>query len=236
MVKQFACALAVVALVGSAMARDEKLPKFEADFGAKALGPKTVRIPYTDVTTYYGFVAPGKAPDEVVGGKNLYYLYVWIPAVAPEIGVRMASPGSVYAEIKEQVIKDADYKADNKTDYFDTWIEFQRAADVLSPEDIKTKAGTTSWLKFDSNDDSGDMPANPGGQKYNSLLRITSVPSDPAHALIRGLYRIAFTTYKVGEVKGTFVAQVGAPIKIPGVVIDKTLDGLLKQIEANAAK
>ena len=48
---------------------------------------------------------------------------------------------------------------------------------------------------------------------------------------MRGLYRIAFTTYKAGEVKGTFVAQVGAPVKIPGIIIAKDLDTLVKKIK-----
>ena len=30
---------------------------------------------------------------------------------------------------------------------------------------------------------------------------------------------IHFTTYKKGEVNGSFLAQVGAPIKLPGVKI-----------------
>ncbi|MGZ3905035.1 MAG: LipL32 family surface lipoprotein [Bacteroidia bacterium] len=47
-----------------------------------------------------------------------------------------------------------------------------------------------------------------------------------------GLYRIGFTTYKVGEVQGSFVAQVGAPVKLPGVKIAKTLDELAKATSA----
>jgi hypothetical protein len=34
-----------------------------------------------------------------------------------------------------------------------------------------------------------------------------------------GLYRIGFTTYKTGEVQGSFLAQIGAPIKLPGVAV-----------------
>ncbi|OHD14925.1 MAG: hypothetical protein A2Z96_00950 [Spirochaetes bacterium GWB1_48_6] len=75
------------------------------------------------------------------------------------------------------------------------------------------------------------MPAQPSGSKYNSVLRVVSEPSDPLKALVRGLYRIGFTTYKVGEVQGTFLAQIGAPIKIPGVQVSKTLEGLAKVVK-----
>lgn len=35
----------------------------------------------------------------------------------------------------------------------------------------------------------------------------------------------------VGEVQGSFVAQVGAPVKLPGVKIAQTIDGLIKAVE-----
>jgi hypothetical protein len=70
------------------------------------------------------------------------------------------------------------------------------------------------------------MPANPGGSKYNSLLRYESDAGNPLKALVVGLYRVGFTTYKVGEVKGTFLAEVGAPVKLPGVGMAKTIDEL----------
>ena len=74
-------------------------------------------------------------------------------------------------------------------------------------------------MTIDKNDDSSEMPAQPSGSKYNSLMRITSSTSDPTHSLVMGLYRIGFTTYKTGEVQGSFLAQIGAPVKLPGVAI-----------------
>ena len=50
-------------------------------------------------------------------------------------------------------------------------------------------------------------------------MRITSDPSNPEKSLVMGLYRIGFTTYKTGEVQGSFLAQLGAPIKLPGVSV-----------------
>src|SRR3569832_2274267 len=70
----------------------QKLDKFGADMGKKSVMGKEIRIPYTDVTSYYGYIQPGSKPDEERDGKNYYYLYVWIPAAAPELGVRMVSP------------------------------------------------------------------------------------------------------------------------------------------------
>ncbi|MBN2520864.1 MAG: hypothetical protein JXB17_10195 [Bacteroidales bacterium] len=202
------------------------------DFGSsteKKVGPKTIKVPYTDVISYLGYAEVG-SEDEIIDGKKFTFLYLWIPAVAPEIGVRMMSP------VGETEIKDA-IKAPNydenaaSEDYFDTYITLERTLSIAEPEDItEENVAAAKWIKLAYNDDSGEMPKNPGGNSYNSLLRYESEASNPEKALTRGLYRIGFTTYKVGEVKGTFLAQVGAPVKLPGVAIAKTIEDLLEQI------
>lgn len=193
---------------------------------------KTIRLPYTSLVSYWGYVKPGSEPDEVVDGKKMFYLYVWVPAVAPEIGIRMVSPGAIYGapEKDDIVAPNYDEGANAKESYFDTWINFERALSVINAEDIKTKAKSTKWISYDSNDDSSELPAQPSKSKHNSLLRINSDPSDPLKILVRGLYRIAFTSYKAGEVEGTFLAQVGAPIKLPGILIEKDINTLLSKI------
>ena len=62
-------------------------------------------------------------------------------------------------------------------------------------------------------------------------MRMTSEVSDPLKALTVGLYRIGFTTFKTGEVKGSFLAQIGAPVKIPGIVVASTLEELQQKME-----
>lgn len=212
----------------------QKLDKFGADMGKKSVMGKEIRVPYTDMLTYYGYVKPGAAPDETRDGKKYYYLYLWIPAAAPELGVRMVSPvpEKMATPDKEDIVS-ADYdanKADTKS-YFDTWISLERADGITSVSDIEGKVKTAKWNKYDQNDDSGELPAQPSGSKYNSLMRITSEVSNPLKALVTGLYRIGFTTYKVGEVQGSFVAQVGAPVKLPGVAIAQNPEALLKMLK-----
>lgn len=214
----------------SGTATAQKLDKFGADMGKKSVMGKEVRVPYTDMLSYYGYVKPGSAPDETRDGKKYYYLYVWVPAVAPEIGVRMISPVPDKMAPAEGDISSQEYKdnvADRKS-YFDTWISFERSLDVTSAADAATKGKTTKWVSYGQDDDSGELPAQPSGSKYNSLLRITSEASDPMKALVVGLYRIGFTTYKTGEVEGSFLAQVGSPVKLPGVKIAKTLEEIAK--------
>ncbi len=227
--------LAMLSLAIASNVNAQKLDKFGADMGKKAVMGKEVRVPYTDVITYYGYVKPGTAPDEVKDGKKYYYLYVWIPAAAPEVGVRMASPvPEKMAEPGKEDIVSPDYTA-NMTDtksFFDTWISLERASGVTSAADIAGKAKSATWTRYDQNDDSGEMPAQPSGSKYNSLMRITSEVSNPLKALVTGLYRVGFTTYKTGEVQGSFIAQIGAPVKLPGVAIAKTIDELNKKVNA----
>lgn len=210
-----------------------KLGKFGADFGKKSVMGQTVRIDYTKMISYYGYIKPGTAPDAEVGGKKMYYLYIWIPIAAPEIGVRMISP--IPADMKAATTDFASdaYTANSteRTTYFDTWINLEKADGITASTDIISKSKSAKWNLFDSNDDSSEMPKQPSGSAYNSLMRITSEVSNPLKALSIGLYRISFTTYKTGEVQGSFLAQVGAPIDIPGIVVAPTVDALVKLIK-----
>ena len=212
----------------------EKLPSFISDtLPKKSFMGKEVGIPYTSLISYFGYIKPGSKADAVVDKKKMYYIYVWIPAVAPELGIRMISPVSSITPAMKP--KKTDFISplweEGQSDaesYFDTWVSLERATDIKEPADIKSKFSKTKWVKFGSNDDSSELFAQPSGSHYNSVLRIISQTSNPTKALVRGLYRIGFTTYKRGEVKGTFLAQIGAPIKLPGVVIEKDIEKLIE--------
>src|SRR6476660_6255931 len=170
----------------------QKLDKFGADMGKKSVMGKEIRLPYTDVQSYYGFIKPGDAPDEVKGGKKMYYVYVWIPVAAPEIGVRMMSPVPENLKPGEKDYASDSYRANNADtkSFFDTWVTLERAEGIMKIEDVAAKAKSAKWTSIDRNDDSSEMPAQPSGSKYNSLMRITSNPSDPMKSLVMGLYRI----------------------------------------------
>lgn len=218
--------------LGAVCSFGQKLDRFGAEMGKKSVMGKEIRAPYTDVISYYGYIKPGTKPDEVRGGKNYYYLYVWIPVAAPELGIRMASPvpEKMAPEKTDYVSPAYTANASDKASYFDTWIALERADGIFTKGDLK-KAKTASWKKYDQNDDSSEMPVQPSGSKYNSLMRITSEVSNPEKALVAGLYRVCFTTYKTGDVKGSFVAQVGAPVKLPGVVVAQSVEELEKLVK-----
>jgi hypothetical protein len=187
------------------------LPTFGSDLGKQEAMGQEVRPPYTSVISYYGYVAPGSEPDEVRDGKKMYYLYLWVPAVAPEIGVRMLSPvkSLAKADPKKDFIA-PDYTANKDSDaYFDTWVRFERCLAAVNPEDITKPCA--QWVTFGENDE-----------------------DDPLKALVRGMYRVAFTTYKVGEVQGTFLAQVGAPVDLPGTAIARNPADLAKVVAEKA--
>lgn len=225
-----AALLAVLVLTGCSTTG---LSAFGAETGSKSIPVLgTQRIPYLSTVRYFGYVQPGSEPDAVVDGKKFNYLYVWVPLVAPELGVRMLSPVLDLATPEEGDIVDPLWaEGQNDTEnYFDTYIVVERAATIISSDQILSQADSTEWIRYDYNDDSSEMPEDPQGRNYNSLLRIVSEPSDPARALVAGLYRIGFTTYKVGEVQGTFLAEVGAPIDIPGTIIARDLETLVSEI------
>ncbi len=216
----------------SMLANAQKLDKFGADMGMKSVMGKEIRVPYSDVASYYGYIKKGATPDETRDGKKYYYLYLWIPVAAPEVGIRMISPIPGGMKPAETDFVGPDYKANEAdvTTYFDTWITLERADGITSKESI-SKGKSAKWANYGTNDDSSELHAQPSGSKYNSLMRITSETSNPAKALVIGLYRIGFTTYKTGEVEGGFLAQVGAPVKLPGVVIASSLDALMSQVK-----
>lgn len=220
----------IAVAISFSLTAQKGLPKFGADMGKKSVMGQEVRVPYTSMVSYYGYVKPGTAPDATVNGKKMYYLYMWIPVAAPEIGIRMISP--IPSDMKSASTDFASdvYNANSseRTTYFDTWIALEKADGITKAEEIASKAGSATWNMFDQNDDSSEMPKQPSGSAYNSLMRVTSEASNPLKALTVGLYRIAFTTYKTGEVQGSFLAQVGAPVDIPGVVIAQTVDGVAK--------
>lgn len=218
--------LAMLLLGVAFTANAQKLKKFGSSI-EKKIGPKTIKVPYTDSIKYLGYAAPG-SEDEVKDGKKFYYIYVWVPLAAPELGVRMVSP------VKDKIKGAIESKGylDNKgsEDFFDTYITLERS-DIISKDGITEEgAKNANWVVFESNDDSSEMPKQPSGNSYNSLLRYSSDTSNPTKSIVAGLYRVGFTTYKTGEVKGTFMAEVAAPIKIPGVVMAKTIAELNAQI------
>ncbi|WP_405369273.1 MULTISPECIES: Lipl32 family lipoprotein [unclassified Nonlabens] len=212
--------LSVFAFCAMFNAEAQKMKKFGSSI-EKKIGPKTIKVPYTDVISYVGYAAPGNE-DAVEDGKKFYYIYVWVPAVAPELGVRMVSP--VGKNKIKKAIQSAAYKENaSSEDFFDTYITLERST-IFQKENV-TEEGVKSatWTTLASNDDSSEMPKQPSGSSYNSLLRYKSEVGSPTKALTAGLYRIGFTTYKRGEVKGTFIAEVAAPVKLPGVVMAKTI-------------
>lgn len=212
-------------------ANAQKIPKFGADLGMKTILRKDIRIPYTSLTSYYGYIKPGSKPDEVKGGKNYYYVYLWIPIAAPEIGIRMISPIPSGMAPEADDFKSVTYDSNKteNTNFFDTWVTLERAVNIVSINDITTKLNEANWVRLGYNDDSGELPEQPSGNPYNSVMRVTSTVSDPLHALTVGLYRIGFTTFKTGEVEGGFVAQIGAPVKLPGVKVSATATDLVTQ-------
>ncbi|GAA4107883.1 major surface lipoprotein LipL32 [Aquimarina addita] len=209
--------LFVLAALGSNF--NAQAQKFGSSISKEVMG-KTIRVPYTDVVSYLGHAEAG-AQDEVKDGKNFYYIYVWVPVAAPELGVRMTSPAGK-RKIKNAIVSE-DYTANaGSTDSFDTYITLERST-ILSKSNIteESVAGAT-WFTLAQNDDSED-----GSKKgSNSLLRHKTDIKDPLSAITVGLYRIGFTTFKAGDVKGTFLAEIGSPVKLPGVVMAKTVEGL----------
>jgi hypothetical protein len=205
----------------------QDLPTFDADFGKKTVFGQEIRIPYTDVVSYFGYIKSGATADEERGGKKYFYLYLWIPVAVPELGIRMVSPVTTMKPEKlDYVMDDFTANSNDKKSYFDTWISLERSSVIFNDSNFVDNVKNGEWTLLGQNDDSSELPKQPSGNKYNSLMRITSDKNNPTKSLVKGLYRIGFTTFKTGDVQGSFIAQIGAIVKIPGTIICKNLDGL----------
>lgn len=205
----------------------DKLPSLTSSI-TKSLGFTKVSVPYANEVQYFGLIDKDSKPDEVIKGKNAFYMYVWVPAAMDELGVRMISPVGELAKPSKDDFVQANFKAkfDKKdTTWFDTWLRVERM-DVISPESIKD--AKTVFSVLDNDDDGDDTYEEKRHAKYNSLVRIKTEVSNPKKALVRGLYRIAFTTYKTGDVAGSFVATIGT--NVPGVVVSDSLENLHKLV------
>ena len=187
----------------------------------KGVGPLKARLPYANTVNYFGYISPSVQPDGKYKGKDAFYLYFWVPAVIDEVGVSMYSPADRKPGGKDFKQKSYDeLVAKNPKKYFDTYLALEKL-NIFNPEKIKNGGSVMSKLAY--NDDTSEIPANPGGMKYNSLLRHRSVASNPMKALVRGVYRITFTSFR-GAVEGSYIATVGT--NVPGVKIAASLEEL----------
>ncbi|MFY8351774.1 LipL32 family surface lipoprotein [Pseudoalteromonas sp. SSM20] len=179
------------------------------------------RLPYANYTNYFGYVDASVKPEGKYKNKDAYYLYAWVPAAVDEIGVSMVSPATSTPADSDFVNANytKNYGSDSKT-FFDTYLVLDRM-DIIDPAKIKNGGKSLQTLTY--NDDSSELPQNPGGQSYNSLLRQTSDVNNPTKALVRGVYRISFTSFR-SAVEGSFEATVGT--NVPGVKIAASLEEL----------
>ena len=207
-----------------------QLGTFNSELLEKKVFNKTIKLPYLNKSSYYGYITPDKLPDEEREGKSYYYVYVWIPIAIPEIGVRMVSPVPSKMNPKKNDFISDTFKSNSneRSKYFDTWISFDKASNVLTKESAVNNFETHEWNQLTYNDDSSELPKQPSGKKYNSLIRKISDVDDPRNSLTIGLYRIGFTTYKRGQVEGSFIAQIGTTLKLPGVMIVEDINQLIE--------
>ncbi len=137
--KNLAVLLSVAALNNQSNA--QKLSKSGADLGKKSVMGKEIRVPYNSVVGYFGYVGGDSKPDEEKGAKKYYYVYVWIPIAAHELGILMIFPVPENEKPSETDFQSPAYQnnSTDKSSYLDTWISFDRAIGVVSSADISKK-------------------------------------------------------------------------------------------------
>jgi hypothetical protein len=212
----------VVAAVGLGAVACAGLPPFGADLGRQQAAAGGARAPYATTVRYYGWIAPDAEPDDIQAGKKLVYVYVWVPANTPELGVRVVSP----AQLVQRPDRHNDFVDPQaisrraSTIYFDPYVRLERCLAAITPEDITKPCA--QWASLGENDDSDELPANPSGKRTNAVLRVASNADDPLKVLVRGMYRLALTNAKSGAMQGTYVAELGSASALDGVALART--------------
>jgi putative surface lipoprotein len=221
--------LVIIAFVFSLASCGSSLYSLKSSNVEKKLGQE-IRLPYASVAKYYGYISNEVKPQGKYKGKNAYYLYMWVPAVIDEVGVSMYSPadGKPGKDDFKHPLYENGMKA-KPAAFFDTYLALDRMLILDSKKIIKGKKAKI--FKLGTNDDSSEIPANPKGRKYNSLLRVKTNTKNISKALIRSVYRITFTSFR-GSVEGSFLVQVGT--NVPGVKIAASLEELDKIVNAPA--
>ncbi|KZN28963.1 LipL32 family surface lipoprotein [Pseudoalteromonas luteoviolacea] len=194
---------------------------------SQGVGPLEVRAPYANYVNYYGYVDASVKPEGKYKGKDTYYLYAWVPAAVDEIGISMQSPVETKPTDKDFVHNNfAPGMEKDKAKFFDTYIVFDRMNIIDSG---KIAQGGKVLQPLGYNDDTRELPANPSGSYYNSLLRQTTNLNNPTESLVRGVYRISFTSFR-SQVEGSFEATIGT--NVPGVKIAASLEELHQLVNA----
>lgn len=195
---------------------------------SKGVAGVEARLPYANYSNYFGYVDKSVQPEGKYKGKDTYYLYAWVPAAVDEIGVSMMSPAVSAPQGTDFTHKNyAPGMEKDAAKFFDTYIVLDRLNII---DNTKIKNGGKVLQNLGRNDDTSELPANPSGASYNSLLRKTTSMNNPSEALVRGVYRISFTSFR-SSVEGSFEATIGT--NVPGVKIAASLEELHELVNGN---
>ncbi len=192
--------LALFSVIGVTSSKAQRLDRFGS----------ANRISYAKIVSWFGYADSLSKPDLILNDTAYYSLYFWLSDSASEIGARIISPvPEVVMPDRGDLVSENYYASEkDKTNYFDTWISLELAKEISVPEEIgRTK--TATWIPLGYNDDSSELFPQPSGNSYNSLMRIKSKQDTSEKHLSAGLYRIRFTSYKKGKVRGSYLIQVG---------------------------
>lgn len=212
--------LSIIVLGTSTTLQAQKLKKIKSTI-TKKIGPKEINLPYTNITSYLEYV-DGTNEDEIAEDLKNYYVYIWIPVAANEIGVRMKSPVGK-TKVKNAIISDAYQKNMKSKDVLDQFISFQRST-IKNPENVdQLGIKNTTWTTMHPNAMDTGLTDNDDTTEES---RFISKTDDPLNVLSRGLYRVSFRTYNHDGTKGTFLGQIGFPVKIPGIIVARDIDDL----------
>lgn len=207
--------LFVFMLLFSWNAYSQGLNKFVSITSAKMVEGKRVRSEYPAMSGYVGHCENNN--------QNEKYLYLWVPNLIQEVGVRVISPIGDYTPDSKDILEpNALLKKDTG---FDPMIVFEMPVVPMTDKSKILESGSkVTWKSTLKNDDATEKVTGITGKETASVLRMAATSSK-----FLGLYRIKISAVKDTKLIGSYLMQAGS-VDSNGIIISDNLEDLFKKI------
>ncbi len=202
------CLAAILLVIQPAFS--QRLNPFTSHLESVDNSGTTEYVPYKRTLSYFDCIDVNVKPDTLIARLPSYLVEFELPSEVKEIGIRFISPvpenyfpntGDIVTEIYSTQSKD---KA-----WFDPMI-------VLEQWTTDTTTSSSKWIVLGENNNADDAPAQPDGNKNNSVLRVTK----GSYPITK--YRVRIQSTNKNTPKGCYLLQIGTVPGIKGIVFQNS--------------
>lgn len=192
----------------------QNLSKFVSITSSRMIDGKRVSPEYISDIKYFGNC------ESTLESK---YLYLWVPELTQELGIRVISPiANLIPENKDIMEPSA---LINKELGFDPTIVFEIPGSLMTDRSKIVESGAkANWRSTFKNDDASEKVILSNEKETASVIRPAA--TSPKFA---GLYRVKISAAKDTKLVGSYLMQVGS-VGNNSIVISDNLEDLFKKV------